>query len=61
MQCQYKTLNLLDYTSLYKADCCLDRIPIHFKDTLLYVDPITRQIYDYATPIKCDNIPRSFI
>ena len=46
---------------LYKADRCFDRIPIHFKDTLMYVDPITRQIYDYATPITCDNIPRNII
>ena len=43
---------------LYKADRCIDRIPIHFKDTLMYVDPITRQTYDYATPITCDNNPR---
>ena len=28
---------------LYKADCCFDRIPIHYKDTLMYVDFITRQ------------------
>ena len=46
---------------LYKADRCFDRIPIHFKDILLYVDPITRQTYDYATPITCDNIPRNVI
>ena len=44
---------------LYKADRCFDRLPIHFRDTLMYVDPITRQTYDYATPITCDNIPRS--
>ena len=44
---------------LYKADRCLDRIPIHFKDTLMYVDLITRQTYDYARPITCDNIPRN--
>ena len=44
---------------LYKADRCFDRIPIHFKDTLMYVDPITRQTYDYATPIICDNNPRN--
>ena len=44
---------------LYKADRCFDRIPIHFKDTLMYVDPITRQTYDYATPIACDNNPRN--
>ena len=46
---------------LYKADRCFDRIPIHFKDTLMYVDPITRQTYDYATPITCDNNPRNII
>ena len=46
---------------LYKADRCFDRIPIHFKDTLMYVDPITRQTYDYATPITCDNNPRNNI
>ena len=40
---------------LYTADRCFDSIPIHFKDTLLYFDPITRQTYDYATPIACDN------
>ena len=44
---------------LYKADRCFDRIPIHFKDTLMYVDPITRQTYDYATPISCDHNPRN--
>ena len=46
---------------LYKADRCFDRIPIHFKDTLMYVDPITRQTYDYATPLTCDNNPRNNI
>ena len=46
---------------LYKADRCFDRRPIHFKDTLMYVDPITRQTYDYATPITCDNNPRNII
>ena len=46
---------------LYIADRCFDRIPIHFKDTLMYVDPITRQTYDYATPITCDNNPNNII
>ena len=46
---------------LYKADRCFDCIPIHFKDTLMYVDPITRQTNDYATPITCDNGPRNTI
>ena len=46
---------------LYKADQCFDRIPIHFKVTLINVDPITRQTYDYATPITCDNNSRNII
>ena len=27
----------------------------------MYVDPITRQTYDYATPFACDNIPKNVI
>ena len=27
----------------------------------MYVDPITRQTYDYAPPITCDNIPRRIL
>ena len=27
----------------------------------MHVDPITRQTYDYATPIACNNIPRNII
>ena len=46
---------------LYKSDRSFDRIPIHFRDTLMYVDPITRQTYAYATPIACDNNPRIII
>ena len=36
---------------LYKADRCFDRTPVYFKDTLRYVDPITRQTFGYAAPI----------
>ena len=46
---------------LHIADRCFDRIPIRFKDTLMYVDPITRQTYDYATPITCDINPNNII
>ena len=46
---------------LYKADRCFDCIPIHFVDTLINIDPITRQTYDYDTPITCDNNPRNNI
>ena len=42
-----------------KADRCFDRNPIHFEDALLYVDPITRQRYDCATPITCSINPRN--
>ena len=42
---------------LYKTYRRFDRIPLHFKDTLMYVDPITRQTFDSATPLACDNNP----
>ena len=46
---------------LYIKDRCFDRIPIHFKDTLMYVDPITRQTFDFSTPITCENNPKNII
>ena len=46
---------------LYKADKCFDRIPIHYRETILYVDPITRQTFNYATPIECGNNPQNII
>ena len=48
-------------SALYKADRCFDRIPIRFRDTLMYVDPNTRQTFNFATPIACDNITRNII
>ena len=39
---------------IFKGDRCFDCIPLHFKDILTYVGPITRQTFDYATPITCD-------
>ena len=46
---------------LYKADKCFDRIPIHYRETITYVDPITRQTFNYATPIECGNNPQKII
>ena len=34
-------------------DECSDRIPILFERTIKIVDPITRQIYDFASEIPC--------
>ena len=46
---------------LYKADKCFDRVPIHYRETIMYVDPITRQTFNYATPIECGNNPQNII
>ena len=46
---------------LYKSDQCFDKIPIYYKDTVMYVHPITRQTFNYATPIECDNNPQNII
>ena len=53
------TIDIL--SPLYITDCCFDRISIHVKDPLMYIDPITRQTFDYATPITCDKIPKNII
>ena len=34
---------------LYRAHKCFDRIPIHSKETIMYVDPLTRQTFNCAT------------
>ena len=46
---------------LYRADKCFDRISIHCRETIMYVDPITRQTFSYATPIECENNPQNII
>ena len=46
---------------LYKIARCLNRMPIHYKDTLMYFDPITQRMYDCATPLPCDNNPQKII
>ena len=45
----------------YKADKCFDRILIHYRETIMYVDPMTRQTFNYATTIECGNNPQNFI
>ena len=44
---------------LYKADKCFDRIPIHYRETIMYVEPITRQTFKYVTPIESGNNPQN--
>ena len=46
---------------LYRADKCFDRIPIHYRETIMYVDPITRQTFNYTTLIECGNNPQNVI
>ena len=56
---------LYDYphfiSPLYRADKCFDRFPIHYRETIMYVDPMTRQTFNYATPIECGNNPQNII
>ena len=46
---------------LYKADKCFGRIPIHYRETIMYLDPITRQTFNDATPKECGNNPQNII
>ena len=48
-------------SNFYKADKCFDRIPIHYRETIMYVDPLTRQTFNYATPIDSGNNPQNII
>ena len=48
-------------STLYKADKCFDRIPIHYRETIMYVDPVTRQTFICATPIGCGSNPQNII
>ena len=32
---------------------CCDRIPTHYDDRTVFVDPITRQTYLFANKVKC--------
>ena len=49
------------FSPLCDADGNFDRIPCYFKNTLLCIDPITRQISNFATPISCDDNPERVI
>ena len=46
---------------LYIADQCYDNIPVNYLDTVIYVDPITRQTFEYANQIPCENNPQNVI
>ena len=46
---------------LYIADQCYDKIPVNYLDTVMYVDPITRQTFEYANQIPCENNPQNVI
>ena len=39
----------------------VDKLPISQLDTVMYVDPITRQTFEYANQIPCENNPQNII
>ena len=48
----------LHLSPLYIAEQCYDKIPGNYLDTVMYVDPITRQIFEYANKNPCENNPQ---
>ena len=44
---------------LYIAEQCYDKIPGNYLDTVMYVDPITHQTFEYANQISCENNPQN--
>ena len=49
------------FSRLPEADKYFDRIPIYYQDTVIYLDPIRAQTFNYASPISCDNNPQKVI
>ena len=45
-------------STLYEADKCLACIPISYQDTMRHIDPITGQLFDFATRTTCVNNPQ---
>ena len=46
---------------LYIAEQCYDKVPVNYLDTVMYVDPITHQTFEYANQIPCENNPQNVI
>ena len=49
------------HLSLYIAEQCYDKITVNYLDTVMYVDPITRQTFEYAKQIPCENNPQNVV
>ena len=39
------------FLHLCESDKSFDHIPIYYQDTVMFIDPSTKQAFDYATPI----------
>ena len=46
---------------VYEADNGFDIIAIYYQDTVKYIDLITRNTFNYASPISWDNNPQKVI
>ena len=49
------SMNVLITFLLYIAEQCYDKIQVNYLDTVLYVDPITRQTFEDANQIPCEK------
>ena len=45
--------------ALYIAEQCYDKLPVNYLDTVMYVDPITRQTFEYANQIPWESNPQN--
>ena len=46
---------------LFEVDKSFDGLPKNHQDTVMYIDPIARKTFDYATPKSCNNRPQNVI
>ena len=43
------------------AEQCYGQIPVSYIDTVMYVDPITCQTFNYANRFPCKHSPQNVI
>ena len=46
---------------LYIVEQCYHKIPVFYLGTVMYVDPITGQTFEYANQVSCKNKPQNVI
>ena len=52
---------VLIFSLIYIAEQCYDKVPVYYRDTVMYVDPISRQTFEYGNQIPYESNPQNVI